>query len=96
MSENILTKPVFEPLPPKPAKKVGGVGGSRVRTWGPVLGVVVQSPGKWARIAEYESQTAASTCASALRRGRFPTIPDGDWQFTHRGTRVYACYGSAS
>lgn len=76
---------VWEDLPPK--KRSGGAAAK----WRPLLLPLMERPGCWARIAEYESARTARTARMNLRAGRI-IVPPGEWEFAARDKRVYARY----
>lgn len=59
--------------------------------WQRRLAPVMERPGEWARVHEFTINETARSTAHALRTGKL-RVPDGKWEFQHRGPRVYARY----
>lgn len=61
--------------------------------WNTILTVLLDHPGRWARVREMESIQQAGDAASNLRK-RAIRIPrsDHEWEFASRGADVYAKY----
>jgi WhiB family redox-sensing transcriptional regulator len=75
--------PADQPPPATPAvRRRAPVGSLEAR-----LTNLARRPGRWVRVARYQSPGSASTTASLLRHGRRP-IPAGCWEFdARRGDR---------
>lgn len=76
---------VWEPPPPR--NHTGG----RKRVWDPLLTPLVENPGQWAKIKEFDRPKLANSCVQNLRR-KIVRVPEGEWIFISRGSDVYACY----
>jgi hypothetical protein len=78
-----LSPIVWEDLPPAPSSTRG--------KWRQVLEQLMERPGEWARIAEFDHVRKARSLAHNLNR-RKVAVPPGRWEYASRDKRVYARY----